>query len=142
MADEKNNEQVPALPPVAAPENAAIGDENIPAADGFQNIEVNDEAAVVPRTGPDYKVHGEVPVFEVHVQTDRVITDPNDPLAVQVPDAGRGDARLPIHAHVNARTVEEIFSEQASESADVSAEDRAKASADGVTPDAARGKSE
>ena len=49
-----------------------------------------------------------VQVHEVHVTTDKVITDPNDPLAVQIPDAGRGDASLPIH-DLAGQSPEQVF---------------------------------
>lgn len=34
---------------------------------------------------------------EVFIETDRVITDPNSPDAVQVPEAGVGSSLTPLH---------------------------------------------
>lgn len=137
MADET----LPKAPPVAAPKNAIIGDENLPEPRDF-DTEVVDEQVAAQVTGKPAVDPTKVNVYEVSVTTDTVITDPNSPLAVQVPDAGRGDLLLPIHRHVNARRVEDIFAEQASEEAEISDEDRAKAGAAGQTPEAARGKTD
>lgn len=134
MADDKN---LPDLPPVAGQKNMQVGDDEIAEVHDFE-VEVNKDDAKVP-AAPKPEPVKTVPVYEVHVATDEVITDPNDPRAVQVPDAGRGSALLPIHRHVGARRVEEIFSETASEQSEVSDEDRAKAAASGTTPDSARG---
>jgi hypothetical protein len=136
MADDKNN--LPELPPISAQKNAAIGDENIPAAKDL-DVDVNKDEAEVFQTPPVVRADT-VPVYEVVVHTDEVIRDPNHPLASQVPDAGRGNALLPIHAHVNARLVEDIFAEAGGE-VTVSDEDRAASQASGTTPKSARGKS-
>jgi len=48
-------------------------------------------------------------VHEVHVTTDRVITDPNDPLAVQT-EGGSAVLPLPIHA-LAGRHVEDVFND-------------------------------
>lgn len=132
MADET---PTPKLPRVQSQEGALIGDENLPGP-REPDVEVEqrqDRAQVVatPESAPDT-----VEVFEVAVTTDTVITDPSDPLAVQVPDAGRGSLLLPIHQFVGARTVEEVFAEEAGENrdADLSNEDRAAANAQGQTP--------
>jgi hypothetical protein len=132
MADENTT---PALPPVAGQENAQIGDENTAPVHDFE-VAVNQDEAAVPASPPREPAKT-VPVYEVFVKTDEVITDPNDPRAVQVPDAGRGDALLPIHAHVGARKVEDIFAEAGGESK-VSDEDRAASAASGTTPKSAR----
>lgn len=47
-------------------------------------------------------------VHTVHVQLDRVITDPSAPDAVQVPDAGKGSTALPAHS-LDAPSVEQVF---------------------------------
>ena len=110
MSDEKNTEveerEEPAvapsdeprtlLNPVAAPEGALIGDENIPPA-GDVNVVRHEQDVPAQVTGKPA-----VPVETVRetvtvVQLDEVITDPNDPRGVQVPDAGRGSLDLPFH---------------------------------------------
>ena len=133
MADEK----LPKAPPVSAPKNATIGDENLPEPRDF-DAEVVDEQVTAQVTGKPAVDPTKVNVYEVAVTTDEVITDPNSPLAVQIPDAGRGDMLLPIHRHVNARRPEDVFAEQASSEVEVSDEDRAKANAAGQTPESAR----
>lgn len=138
MADEKT---LPKLPDVAAPENAVVGDENLPAP-REPGVDVVDEQVDAQVNRNPVAIPDKVNVFEVSVTTDEVITDPNSPLAVQIPDAGRGDLLLPIHRFVNARRPEDVFSEVATEESEVSDEDRAAAGAAGATPDGARGKSE
>lgn len=115
MADDKtskasNEDPTPVAPAVTSQKGALVGDENLP---GPRDVDVEveqreDKAQVVaePEKAPD-----KVQVFEVAVTTDTVITDPSDPLAVQVPDAGRGSLLLPIHDFIGAKTVEERFSD-------------------------------
>lgn len=83
-------------PGVATQEGALIGDENLPEARVPQADVVNDTvpAQVSPPRAADVS---EVVRHETHIAVDEVITDPSDPRAVQVPDAGRGDLSLPIH---------------------------------------------
>lgn len=83
------------LPEVVAQDNMTVGDENLEVRKVEPEV-VNETAKsqVSPPRGADAASH---PVHEVSVALDEVITDPNSPLAVQVPDAGRGDASLPIH---------------------------------------------
>lgn len=131
MADDN---KTPDLPPVAGQENMLVG-ENTEVHD-FE-IDVNKDEAQVP-TAPKPTPVTTVPVYEVFVKTDEVITDPNDPRAVIVPPEGRGDALLPIHAHVGARRVEDIFAESAGSESKVSDEERAEAAASGTTPESAR----
>lgn len=82
---------------VVAQKGAQVGDENT--ADVVEvTPEVTQEAVpaqVAPPRGPEAT---KVNVYETFVETDEVITDPSDPRAVQVPDAGRGSLDLPIHA--------------------------------------------
>lgn len=130
MADELT----PKLPTVVSQEGALVGDENLPdAREPDVAVEQRqDKAQVVAKPEPASPV---VEVYEVAVTTDTVITDPSDPLAVQVPDAGRGSLLLPIHQFVGARTVEEIFAEEAgSEEEPASDEERADAASKGTTP--------
>lgn len=136
MADEKN--KGPALPTVAAPVNATIGDENLPEPRDAV-VEVNDEPDHVNRTQPEVAKPEVVPVYEVSVTVDEVV-EAGSPLGVQVPDAGRtpGGGLLPIHGLVGARRVEEIFAE-AGEETTVSDEARAQSNASGSTAKGARG---
>jgi hypothetical protein len=130
----------PKLPDVSAPKNATIGDENLP--DPREpGVDVVDEQVAAQVTGKPSVDPTKVNVFEVAVTTDEVITDPNSPLAVQVPDAGRGDLLLPIHRFVNARRPEDVFAEIGTEESAPSDEERAAAGAAGQTPEGARGKS-
>lgn len=102
----------PKLPGVASQKGALVGDENLPEAREPEAVveQRQDKAQVVAE--PDKPVD-KVEVFEVTVTTDEVITDPSSPLAVQVPDAGRGSLLLPIHAFVGAKRVEDVFAESA-----------------------------
>lgn len=96
-------------PDVAAPKNAQVGDENIsPAEPAADKVEVVDGTVPAQTTGAPAKVVKQQPVHEVYVELDRVITDPNSPEAVQIPDAGRGDASLPAHVLANP-SPEEVF---------------------------------
>ncbi len=103
---EDDTPAAPALPPIATQEASTVGDENMePRKPTF---EVNAEevpAQVMGKPAPAVEV---VPVHETFVATDTVITDTSDPLAVQIPDAGRGDASLPMH-RLTMGTVEEYF---------------------------------
>lgn len=83
-------------PDVATQDGALIGDENltevrVPAP---EVINQREPAQVAPARAPEVS---NVVRHETHVQLDEVITDPSDPRAVQIPDAGRGDLSLPIH---------------------------------------------
>lgn len=130
MADNENTEAVepgtpaavesegiatPELPAVTAQEAKVVDNEG---AEPFVvepevNVEQVDAMVVQPREGDSDTVN----VHEVSVATDRVITDPSSPLAVQIPPEGRGDGTLPIHALGNG-TVEDYFKKNASESSD------------------------
>ncbi len=99
----------PALPPIATQDASTIGDDNLEARK--PTFDVNSEsvpAQVMGQPAPAVEV---VPVHETYVTTDTVITDTSDPLAVQIPDAGRGDASLPMH-RLTMGTVEEYFAKQ------------------------------
>lgn len=120
MPDETKNEMVdeqrdivPSMNPVVAQEAKVVDD------DGAEPMVVEpeivkeevDAMVMQPRESDPDKLN----VHEVRVVTDRVITDPSDPLAVQVPAEGRGDATLPIH-RLDRGTVEDFFKENASKS--------------------------
>lgn len=85
------------LPDVAAPKNALIGDENLPDA-REPGVDVNTDSVPAQTTGKPAEEVTKVYVHETNVTLDEVITDPHSPLAVQIPDAGRGSLDLPIHA--------------------------------------------
>src|SRR4051812_38136740 len=89
-------------PEVVSQEGALVGDENLPEP---REIETNTNASEVdaqvsPPRAPDAS---KVVVHETSVKLDEVITDPSSPLAVQIPDAGRGMLDLPIHALTGQR---------------------------------------
>jgi hypothetical protein len=92
MADEITVPQ----PEVQAQEGAQVGDENLAPVHEVEpevvNEQVDAQVAGTPQPAPD-----KVVVHETHVALDRVITDPQSPEAVQIPDAGRGFLDLPIH---------------------------------------------
>lgn len=84
------------------------------------------DAQVAPeRQAADTKVN----VHETVVATDVVITDPSSPLAVQVPDAGRGSLELPAHA-LSAPTPEQAFADAAPKASKPVAKPAAKANDD------------
>lgn len=88
------------VPGVVAQEAKTVGDEELPAPrePEVQVIQETEAAQVAqPREGDSDTVN----VHEVSLAMDEVITDPSSPLAVQVPDAGRGSLDLPIHALAN-----------------------------------------
>jgi len=124
----------PVLPTVVSQEGALVGDENLPGPED-QNVEVEQRQDDAQVPGTPQKPVDKVEVFEVVVETDKPILDPSSPLAVQVPDAGRGSLLLPIHQHINSRRVDDIFAEEAGEHEEpTSDEDRAQAAAEGTTP--------
>lgn len=106
MADEIT----PDVPAVTAQEAKTVGDENIEVRE--VPVEVNkdqvDAQVVQPREGDADQVN----VHEVSIALDEVITDPSSPLAVQIPDAGRGSLDLPTHRLADG-TVEEKFRAEA-----------------------------
>lgn len=121
MADEIKTE----APDVTAQESKLVGDEAVQAeVHTVEPTVVSDQVAaqvVQPREGDADKVN----VHETFVQMDTVITDPSSPLAVQIPDAGRGDLSLPIH-RLSAPTVEDVFSKEASEAEEKTETEAAK----------------
>jgi len=97
----------PDAPEVVAQDAKTVGDDALQAREPSVDVvkEQVDAQVSQPREGAADKVN----VHEVVVHTDTVITDPSDPLAVQVPDAGRGALDLPIHA-LDGETPEQVFS--------------------------------
>lgn len=98
----------PPVPEVVAQEAKTVGDDQFTPREPTVEVvkEEVDAQVVQPREGD----HDKVNVHEVRVETDTVITDPSDPLAVQVPDAGRGSLDLPIHG-LDAPTPEQAFAD-------------------------------
>jgi hypothetical protein len=104
MADPKTKTEAPDEAVIPTPEMPAVTAQEAKVVDGdgaepmvvTPQIVIEQVAAQVspPREGDSDKVN----VHEVFVATDRIITDPSSPLAVQIPAEGRGDASLPIHA--------------------------------------------
>lgn len=74
--------------------------------------EVNDEPVAAQKAETTPERVTEVPVYEVFVKTDERVD------YVIVPPEGRGSALLPIHAFIDAETVEEVFAREASENQD------------------------
>lgn len=92
---------------VAVPENATIGDDNLKPRDpSIDQVNTSVPAQVMQ---DKVKVVDTVKVTETRVALDEVITDPSSPLAVQIPDAGRGSLDLPIH-RLAAPKPEDAFS--------------------------------
>lgn len=106
----------PAAPEVVAQDSKTVGDEALPEAREPQaDVRKDEVAAQVAQ--PRESDPATVAVHEVVVTTDEVIKDPSDPLAVQVPDAGRGSLDLPIHK-LSGERVEDVFSREASKADD------------------------
>lgn len=114
MADE-NKIAAPEPQRVVAQEQKQVGDET--QNDRSVAPEVNTEAVPAQVAQPREADADQVPVHETSVKLDEVITDPSDPRAVQVPDEGRGDAGVPIHA-LGQPTPEEVFASEADEPKD------------------------
>lgn len=92
-------------PEVTAQEAKTVGDSDvIHEADIAVYADTVPAQVMQPREGDSDVIN----VHEVFVVTDEVITDPSSPLAVQIPDAGRGSLDLPIHALARG-TVEARF---------------------------------
>lgn len=95
-------------PPTPVAQEAKV--EESPLKDAEVNVTDEDQAAQVspPREPADDTVREHI----TEVVVDEVITDPNDPLAVQVPPEGRGNAVTPIAAAFHdGRTPEQVFAE-------------------------------
>jgi hypothetical protein len=73
---------------------------------------------------------------EVHVTTDA----PQYEASVLMPPEGIGTPDLPGWALIDAERVEDVFAREASEAGEVKDDERAKAAADGRTPEGTRGK--
>lgn len=119
MADEENKVQEvpePTRPGVVAQEAKLVGDDEMPEVRRVQ-VDVNEESVAAQVAQPREGDSDTVQVHETSVSLDEVITDPSSPLAVQVPDAGRGTMSLPIHELAQG-TVEDYFREHAAESDD------------------------
>jgi hypothetical protein len=106
----------PATPVAAAPAPPVNVVNAVPAADPVNEtgVTVTSGSVTAQVTGPPEPVKLTQPVYEAHFQSDRVITDTSDPLAVQVPAASPDDAFTPIgQAHRNPVTPEEAFAAKA-----------------------------
>lgn len=101
---------VPAMPVVTAQEAMTIGDDEMEARQA--DIGVTKEEVPAQVMQPRQADADTVQVHEVFVITDEIITDPASPLAVQIPDAGRGTLDLPIH-RLDRGTVEAVFARKA-----------------------------
>lgn len=129
MAD-KNEEKAPE---VTVEEEVPVSEVEVPEAPAAADAEEAREptATVVQGEVPHAVVQPREPdadvaqVHEVVVQTDEVITDPSDPQAVQIPEAGRGDSSLPIHALANP-VPEAVFADEASKADKPDAADKAR----------------
>lgn len=101
-----NKIAAPDLPEVVAQDSKVVGDDNLEVREPTAELRKEQVDAQVsqPRQAENPKVN----VHETFVATDTVITDPSSPLAVQVPDAGRGSLDLPIH-RLAGPLVEDVF---------------------------------
>ena len=100
---------------VIAQKSKQVGDENT--ADVVDvSVDTTDKAVPAQVATEREKDAAKVNVSETVVATDEVITDPSDPRAVQVPDAGRGDATTPIaNAYREGERPEDVFAREAAE---------------------------
>jgi hypothetical protein len=136
MADKNDNTETYEGPvseaPVEAPEGAEA-EVAAPAADEVREpqavvVQGDVPAQVAPAREPDNDV---VPVHETSVTLDEVITDPNSPLAVQVPEPDAAAGSLPIHALANP-VPEDVFADKAAKASKVSDKDREERNATGL----------
>lgn len=117
------------MPPVTSQKGAKVGDDNMPdprEATVDVNTDAQDAQVVAKRDADPSKVY----VHETSIQLDEVITDPSSPLAVLVPDAGRGSLTLPIHG-LDAPRPDDVFAKEAKSESTPSDEDRQKAASEG-----------
>lgn len=126
MAEAENNITRPELRDPVAQEAKLVGDDvqevrEVPVEVVAEQV---DAQVSQPREDADDKVN----VHETVVKLDEVITDPSDPRAVQIPDAGRGSLDLPAH-RLAAQTPEAVFAASASD------EDKAEAPAEPQKPE-------
>jgi hypothetical protein len=85
----------PPVPEVVAQEAKIVGDDEL---EVFTvEPEVVEEQVAAQVAQPREADRDSVDVHETSVMLDEVITDPSDPRAVIIPDAGRGSLDLPIH---------------------------------------------
>lgn len=133
MADELK----PPVFPVAVESDAKVGDEAAEIPTREVDAQVNADAVAPQKVGKPADPVEEVPVYEVAVTTDERVD------YVIIPPEGRGDATLPIHAFVGAKTVEDIFAAEASENEDdkLSDDDRLAANRTGQSAKPASDKS-
>lgn len=116
----------PKLPDeVAGPEKALVGDEAVQKETFKVEPEVNSDETKqkYAREATQQEVY---PVHETSIATDRVITDPTSPLAVQIPDAGRSPLGLPAH-QLAQPSPEQAFADGGGEGVDLTDEDRKRA---------------
>lgn len=109
-------------PEIVAQNKKLVGDEAVQNAGVTVEPEVTEEQVAAQVAPAREKESAKVNVHETVVHTDKVITDPNSPEAVQVPDAGRGSLDLPAHA-LGSGHVEDRLAE-ASKSNDAAATDK------------------
>jgi hypothetical protein len=113
MADDKNKIDTPDVPEVVAQEAKTVGDDQVPVREA--SVQVNKGTVPAQVSQPRESDSSTSQVHEVNVQLDEVITDPSSPLAVQVPDAGRGSLDLPIH-RLGEERPEDVFARDAAKS--------------------------
>lgn len=102
-----NGNTAPGFPPISS----APFVESAPIAD--PEVHVNDEHVDAQTTGPPATSPPQVMVHEVHYAADHVITDPHSEYAVQIPEAGRGNAMTPMGNAYHALKPEEVFAAEA-----------------------------
>jgi len=100
----------PVTPPLPDGASATEPSAAVTDPDGPVSVQVTSGTTTAQVQGTPAAPQSVVPVHETHVKADRVITDTSDPLAVQVPPQGRGDALTPIGAaYADARAPEDVF---------------------------------
>lgn len=81
--------------------------------EGTATVTVNTDPVAAQVPGPAAQVQTTIPVHEVSVTTDRVITDTSSPLAVQVPETTGKEALTPIaKAYADGQTASEKIADQ------------------------------
>lgn len=106
----------PEVPEVTAQKSKTVGDENMPAPREVE-VEVNKDKVDAMRVQAREPDAAYVPIHETSITVDTVITDPSSPLAVQIPDAGRGTMMLPITG-LNQGGIEAVFDKASKEAAE------------------------
>lgn len=92
---------------------ADTSSEDTTVTEGTSTVTVNTTPVAAQVLGPASPAQTTVPVHEVYVTTDRVITDTSSPDAVQVPETTGEEALTPIaKAYADGKTASEKIADQ------------------------------